>query len=271
MWILKELFNISNKKEAPVQPVLSLRLGDRHLAYSITNGSGEELYQLGYYRTEEADATDFSGLLEQVPALKESFYQVQVAYDYNTSTLVPMLQFPAEEAGSLLKSLFGPNGNEAVVTETLAEWQLHNVYTVPAGILQLIRQQYPAARSRHQFSLGLHKLNAAGEQGLMLVDFRQDDFTVLLGRSGKLLLAQTYGYATPEDVLYYMVKICNQLSLSRQETTLQLSGLIDPESALYKELSQYFLQLEFRSGNWPETGFPDHFFTVLNDLARCAS
>lgn len=268
---MKELFTITAKKESPVQPVLSLRLGDRHLAFSITNGTGEELHQLGYYRIEETDTAVFSGLLEQVPALTENFFQVQVAYDYTNSTLAPLLQFPAEEAGSVLRSLSGPSGNEAVVTETIAEWQLYNVYAVPADLLHQVQQHYPAARSRHQFSLSLHKLNEAGENGLMLVEFRQDDFTVLLGRSGKLLLAQTYAYATPEDVLYYLVKICNQFSLSRQEILLQLSGLIDQDSALFTELSQYFLQLEFRPGLWQDTGFPDHFFTSLNDLARCAS
>jgi len=71
--------------------------------------------------------------------------------------------------------------------------------------------------------------------------------------------------------LYYLVKISNQFSLSRQELLLQLSGLIDQDSALFTELSQYFLQLEFRPGLWQDTGYPDHFFTSLNDLARCAS
>jgi hypothetical protein len=112
---------------------------------------------------------------------------------------------------------------------------------------------------------------AATEEGNMYVDFRPDDFTVLLVKSSRLLLAQTYTYSTPEDVVYYLLKICAQLGLSQQELQLQVSGLIDSDSALYKELYQYFLNIEFRESGWQGNEYPAHFFTTLNDLARCAS
>ncbi len=268
---MKELFTIENLSAAPVQQVLSLRLGNRHLGYAITNRTGEELYKLGYFRTEETDGTALAELLDHTPALKVPFYSVQVAYDFAGHSLVPSTGYRPEESGSMLKALFGSNGNEAVITESIAEWQLYNVYGVPAELLHRVQQYFPAAQCRHQFSLAIKQVQGANDTAVMLVDFRQDDFSVLVIRQSRLLLAQTYTYSTHEDVLYYLLKTVVQLGLSQQDLDLQVSGLIDRDSALYKEIVQYFIRVEFRESPWQGTEFPAHYFTSLNDLARCAS
>ncbi|MBI5372294.1 MAG: DUF3822 family protein [Sphingobacteriales bacterium] len=268
---MKELFTIENPAVPSVQQVLSLRLGNRHLGYAITNRTGEELYKLGYFRTEETDGAALAELLEQTPALKEAFYSVQVAYDFAGHSLLSSTGYRPEESGNMLKALFGINGNEAVITENIAEWQLYNVYAVPAELLHRVQQYFPAAQCRHQFSLAIKQLQGAGDTAVMLVDFRQDDFSILVTRQSRLLLAQTYAYSTPEDVLYYLLKAVDQLGLSQQELDLQVSGLIDRDSALFKEIVQYFIQVEFRESPWQGLEHPAHYFTSLNDLARCAS
>ncbi len=269
--ILKQLFTIENQHGAPVQPVLSLRLGNHHMGYSITNPGGEVLYSLGYYQTENTDRETLETLLEQTPALKASFYSVQVSWDFTGNALLSSAGHQPDQSGSMLKALYGTNGQEAVITENVGDWQLFNVYAVPAALLHSVQQHYPSAQSRHQFSLAMNDVIAATDAGNLYVDFRPDEFSVVIVKSSKLLLAQTYSYTTPEDVLYYLLKCCAYLDLSQQESSLQVSGLIDSDSALYKELNQYFLNIEFRESAWQSNDFPAHFFTTLNDLARCAS
>jgi Protein of unknown function (DUF3822) len=268
---LKQLFTIENNSGTAVQPVLSLRLGNHHLGYSITSPGGEVLYSLAYYRTEHTDAAALEELMALTPVLKENFYSVQVAWDFTGNALLSSADHQPEESGTMLRALFGSHGEEAVITENITDWQMYNVYAVPASLLQKVQLLYPAAQSRHQISLSIKQVIAATEEGNMYVDFRPDDFTVLLVKSSRLLLAQTYTYSTPEDVVYYLLKICAQLGLSQQELQLQVSGLIDSDSALYKELYQYFLNIEFRESGWQGNEYPAHFFTTLNDLARCAS
>ncbi|HNA96743.1 MAG TPA: DUF3822 domain-containing protein, partial [Chitinophagaceae bacterium] len=64
-----------------------------------------------------------------------------------------------------------------------------------------------------------------------------------------------------------------QFSLSQQTVSVRLSGLIDKQSALYKDLYQYFREITFREAGWHtvEPEYPAHFFTSLNDLAPCVS
>ena len=126
----------------------------------------------------------------------------------------------------------------------------------------------------HRNTVSLKNNTATTEGGNILVNFRNEDFTVLASANGKLLLAQTFSYSTPADVIFYLLKICQQFGLNQTQVNIHLSGLVEQESALYRELHQYFLHVEFRNAGWkaPVTNeSPAHFFTSLNDLAKCAS
>ena len=219
---MKQIFNIAKGKIENVQQVLLLKFGTNHGCFAICNKSGDELYRLAYCKTEEWDSNNLSEFATAFPELNNTFYSVQVSYDFPESTLAPLKDYRQEEYGSLLKALYGINGTSAIVTETIPEWQLYNVYAA-----------------------------------------RQDI----------LLLSQYYPYSTPGDVVYYLLKICHQFSLPQQEVQLQLSGLIEKQSALYKELYQYFIKIDFRDASWniPDSEYPNHFFTSLNDLAQCVS
>jgi hypothetical protein len=90
-------------------------------------------------------------------------------------------------------------------------------------------------------------------------------------------LAQIFPYIKVEDILYWLLDICRQFSLPQTEVKLVLSGLIEKKSAIFKELYQYFLNIEFASvtddirlsGDFYE--YPSHFFSSLFKLALCVS
>jgi hypothetical protein len=270
--LLKQLFHIKREGAENVQQVLSLRLGEKHGSFSITNKQGNELYELTYCSIEEWNENSLADLFASYPSLQHSFYQVFISYDYPQSILTPSAIYKPEESQLLLRTMHGVVTGSHLISELISEWQLYNLYAVPDEVYKRINQKFPAATSRHQYSLAVKKINTADNEGSLAVDFRQNDFTVIAGRQSRILLAQTFEYTTPDDVLYYLLKTCRQFSLLQKEVHLQLSGLIDKQSSLYKELYQYFIHIEFREAGW-NTGsdYPTHFFTSLNDLAQCAS
>ena len=206
------------------------------------------------------------------PSLRNSFYQSVVAYDTPQSILTPFSFYKPGEAQVLLKIMHGVPAGSHMISELISEWQLYNTYAVPGELHKWVSQKFPAARSWHQYSLAIMKINAAAYEGSLSVDFRQNDFTVIVAQQSRILLAQTFEYTTHEDVLYYLLKTIHQFSLSQKEVNLQLSGLVDKQSSLYKEIYQYFIHVEFREAGWDTgTDYPAHFFTSLNDLAQCAS
>ncbi|MEO5945632.1 MAG: DUF3822 family protein [Chitinophagaceae bacterium] len=270
--MLKQLFHIELEAAGDKQKVLSLRIGKQHFAFAIANKSGLELYQLGYYSIEEWNERWWQELIDSNPIFSTSFYEVLVAFDFSESLLVPYKEFKSEEADALLNISYGVNSLSTVISESITGWQLYNIYAIPVEVKDWISQKFPTARFWHQYSLDVRNSLAASAEGNLLVDFRKNEFVVIASGRSHILLTQTFEYTTPEDVLFYLLKICNQFSLSRETVQLQLSGLIDKQSSLYKELYQYFIKIDFRNAQW-NTGaeYPAHFFTSLNDLAKCVS
>jgi hypothetical protein len=269
---LKQLFHIENGGSDTAQKVLSVRLGENHGCFSITGKQANELYELAYCTEEYWNENSLTAFFAAYPSLQQSFYQVLIAYDFPQSILSPSVSYKPEESQELLNTMHGVLPGSHIISERIAEWQLYNTYAVSAGVQGWINKKFPSAQFWHQHTLSIKRMNAGGNEGSLLVDFSNNDFTLLAAKNSKLLLARSFNYSTPEDVLYYLLKTCQQSSLSQKEVTVQLSGLIDKQSALYKELYQYFINVEFREAAW-NTGseYPAHFFTLLNDLARCAS
>ena len=269
---MKKIFQIKEERSGDlIQPMLQIRAGENHFSAAITDHASGELERLVYYLDPEGISVGaLREVIDQEIAAAISFYQVIICYDFPGHALVPSNGFRQEEA-----SLFQPAATPAsvVITESIPEWQLYNVYPVPVELHQYFNSRFPTAQYRNQFTAGLKKLELSSREGSLLIDIRHHDFSVMAAKAGKLLLAQTYEYSVPDDIIYYLLRICRQFELSQQEVVLNLSGLIDQDSALYKELFQYFIHLGFRDSSWKGLGrdFPAHFFTSLNDIEQCVS
>lgn len=271
---LKQLFEITGDGKESVQPVLSIELGEKHCCFSITDFASQELQQLAYYNAEEIDEDFLTELFSSNPVLNNSFYQVLVCYDYPQSCLVPSKYYKTEDGASLMSNMTGIPAASSVIAEAINEWQVNNIYIVPQKVHERINKEFSTGKYWHRNTVNIKNNTATTEGGNLLVNFRNDDFTVLASANGQLLLAQVFSYSTPDDVIFYLLKICEQFGLKQQEVNIYLSGLVEQQSALYRELHQYFLKVIFRNAAWvtpPNNESPAHFFTSLNDLAKCAS
>lgn len=268
---LKKVFEIAAPENREiVQPVLNIRLGHKHISCAVTAFSSGNCHALAYWTDDELNPDSVRELLNQDTIFTYPFYQVNICYEYGDNMLVPATGFRHEDA-SLLKlpvpSLF------VTITELIAAWQIYNVYAIPGDLHALFAGKFPAAKCWHQTTVGLKNANAALPGGYIQADIKHHDFSVLITQSGKLLLAGSFDYSNPEDVIFYLLKICQQFSLSQNEVQVDLSGLFDKQSVLYKDLYQYFVNINIRESSWniDRNDYPAHFFTTLNDLAKCVS
>lgn len=267
---MKELFYYNSNPESGLPLVLALQLGEAYAGFTISDKSGSNLYRVAYCIADEWDETTLLAFFDKYGLSQEQFYEVQVAWAFSFVTSVPARNFQFENATGVLTGLYGAAGMGNVVSESVPEWQLQTSYVLPVFVTETIKKKFPAAKHRHLRSLLLKKMISEPE-GILQVVFETDRFMVVAAKHGRLLLAQTYEYACAEDVLYYLLRICNEFSLAQQEVVLQLSGLFDKQSALYRELYQYFIHVKINDASWGETTYPAHFFTSFNYLAQCAS
>lgn len=269
--MFKQIFNIETEIPEAVQQVLSVKLAKKYIGYSITNKDGDQLYKLEYYSADSWDAQTLQEFYVSIPAFRHHFYKINICYDFPEATFIPLNTTVSDESGNLLRALYSINKSSGIVSESITEWQLRNLYAVPSVMLNWASTNFPSASYRHENSLLLKQPFGNSANGIAMLSFKSNEFSVVLVQNGKLLLSQSFTYTSPADVIYYLLKISGQFHLNQHEIQLVITGLIDKQSALYKDLANYFIQMECRNAKW-EIGneeIQQHFFTTLNDLALC--
>lgn len=261
---MKQVFRISVEEIASGQQALSLLLGARHCAFAVTDPKSHFLRQLAYYTI--SDSGEILSLIESEPLLSDKFVSVAVGFQHPGFTLLPRHLVKEGEEKNIIQIMCGADSSSKTLVEPLSEWQLHVMYPAADFLVERLQSLFPALRYTHELSLRLRSLN--GRDGLF-ADFRHDDFSVFVIRDNHLLFAGSYGYSIAADVLYHLLKVCSCYGVFPEKTAIVISGLVDKESSVCVELLQYFHALEFRDADWA-TPYPAHYFTTLNDLARCA-
>jgi len=271
---LKQLFHI--KSDHPVeadQSILLLEAGEGHCCFGILNNSTQELTEYAYYIAQKPEEDLVTEIFEQT-GLSSAFRQCAVNYNNAESILVPESHYKPEDEQLLLRAICGINDKSIVKSGHLHRWKLYNVFRIPQYLHELLSHKFGEGNSWHNYSVQLKSIPDEKDDTLF-VDFRTEEISVIVLKKNILQLVQTFTYSVPADVLYYLLKICRQFSLSQQEVKVDLSGLIEKDSAIYRELYKYFLHLNFASipGEIKLarafSEFPAHYFSSICKLATC--
>ena len=259
------------------QAVLLMEVGEAHCCFAILDYANSMLVKACYYVAEEKDKNEI--LREMIwthAELKQSFRQAVITYYTPENILVPSKFYKFNESQELLKSMYERSQN-VIMSESVAEWQLYNVYNVPSSIHQLIGRNFATGNFWHAYSIALKNRIDQHAGGNIVIDFKTDSFSAVVIKNNSLQLAQIFSYVKAEGVLYWLLKTCRQLSLSQDEVKLTVSGLVDKRSSVFKGVYQYFQNIEFASpendiqlsGDFEE--YPVHFFSSLFKMASCVS
>jgi hypothetical protein len=256
------------------EETLVFNLGKKYCCFAVSSTVGKQLYELAYYTTDEVNESMLNQLMTLHPELRQSFKKVLVNYDQAQIILLPASKFKNENALLLLHAMYSVGNRSTVLTEPVKENEAYAVYAVPEAIHNWVLTNYPTAVYGHSYRSGIKTIPNENVTGCIRADFGTEQFSVIVSKGDQLFLVQTFPYSTPDDVMYYLLKTCQQFSLSALEVKLVLSGLIEKQSALFHELYQYFINIEFKNADWTvneDNEYPLHFFASLNEFIQCES
>lgn len=236
------------------------------------NYLSKELVEFGYFTAE--DESDYIKFFEETGLLNNRYYQTAIAYDASESVQVPSVVYKYEDGRIHLDILYGKAVNTNTISENLPSLNLYNIYRLPANLHSSINRRFLSGKFWHFYTVVLRNASS-NPDGTVFIDFKTDEFSVVIVKDNRLLLCKSFTYTSPEDVLYYLLKCCQQLALSQHQVQLFLSGLIEKDSALYRELYKYFINLDFEllSGEIKLTDaltiHPQHYYSSISKLAAC--
>ncbi|RYZ28584.1 MAG: DUF3822 family protein [Chitinophagaceae bacterium] len=267
---LKTLFDIRSEKEPGAEHSLLLEIGKDYCTYAVWHKPSQSIDQLQFISFQETEGEEqLSNILSAIKV--SEFTTVYVCSAMPQSILVPNKFFNSNYEA--LDTIYNQPAQE-YFNDRIAEWQMVNIYSVPQAIHRQLQQRFPAAQYIHAYTPAIKVYNGYVADNQLSVHFTPQYVRVLLKKDTSIHLAQTYYYASPLDVVYYLLKICYEFELDQSSVFIILSGLVEKESNLYTELEQYFTNIHFAHPpefTLPENNLPHYFFTSLYNLATCVS
>ncbi|MEP6594935.1 MAG: DUF3822 family protein [Ginsengibacter sp.] len=203
--------------------------------------------------------------------LKNKYSNIFISYAFNESILTPGIYYNHSQNNENINLVYGDLNNGVIFADSVEEKNLYNIYRIHADIHQAITGQFSEAKFSHQYSLLVKQLPDTGN--IMKVIFYQNKIVITLLKNDKLQIVQAFYYTTAGDVVYHMVNICDQFQV--EEVRVELGGMIEKDSGLFKEIHKYFLMISF--SDLPDNlsydegimEFPSHFFSHLFSIALC--
>lgn len=193
-------------------------------------------------------------------------------------TLVPQALYSASNAKDVLTFNAGIDFEFEVGTMQIPILDSVILFAIPSAVKLGIESTFPDAQIvPHAFSLISESMllfkNSTEES--MLVHVQNGRIDVLVVKNHKMIFFNSFKFVTTEDVVYYILMVCETLKISPENIALKLCGEIEKKSAIYTLLNKYIRTIEFLSSNkhYKYSGgyspLPSHFFFNLINTAHC--
>ncbi len=197
---------------------------------------------------------------------------VTVGYNFKETLLVPANYFNPALNEEMLSLVHGQLMNVTIKSDEIRTKNIYNVYSIPTEIDLLLEETFPLS---NRFHSNTKQIQTAENKNKLICSIFYDSIKVILFKNDVLEIVQQYKFNTPENVVYHLLNICQQHEVTVEEITLVISGMITEDSQLYKQLYNYFINIEF--DNIPDNVsveeklqfLPAHFLRHLTTLASC--
>lgn len=178
-----------------------------------------------------------------------AFKEVLLAFDTADNTLVPEMFYGSQLKKDFLHVAHQEKLQEAVLTDSLPELGMVNVYATDKDILGFLRKEFSTDKVVHAHTALLKAYNQDPDiqrpEGTVFIEVQASKFTLSLYSAGNLMLQQQFLYKSGLDVVYYTVNALRQLQLSELDVSVKVGGALTENSQVYQELFKFIPKLSW--------------------------
>lgn len=235
--------------------------------------------QESYHNTEQPA---FGIFLDEVtvylPWLKNSFKSLRIAFNASCHTLVPDALFDPEQAGSYLELMYGPLPGHTIMAEPVEVLDAHQVFAVPEEVPVAFKRHFPRSRLISHATVLIHAIWANHSRIHTLKVFlhiRHEAIDIMVFDGKQVSFINSFAWRSPEDILYYVVFVMEQLNLNPEVVPVVVSGDTEGKGALMDMIFTYVRHVEFakRSNIYRFSAvldeIPPHSRFLLFNLLTC--
>jgi Protein of unknown function (DUF3822) len=274
---MKKSFEILPDSFDPAHCILLCEVSNEGFSYAIKHEDDQSFRGVAIYHFDRVKPTVGFPIALQVlfhdhAILSRKFKKTIINYSFPQSVLIPFSLYNRQQEREVMNLMFGDlDDNDIILTDVITNCNMYNTYRIPAAVYEVVQNQFAEAEHVHQYSVLLR--GRVAETNSLDVIFYSQKIVVTVIKDGTVQLVNTYSYETAEDVSYHLLNISQHLEL--QQLPVKISGLVEENSTLYKEIYKYFTGISLQG--YPEgnlysdeiSAYPAHYFSHIFSINTC--
>lgn len=186
-----------------------------------------------------SDADEFAEIVDNVLYNTEmDKLSVKLVMNTRKTMLIPEVQ-NIETHKSMMELFHGKEDVQVFTNAVHNKPYMHVLFSVENSVKRVFEKYFNNVNYLHANSFQA----SAFEEGLTCILYHRQ-FKIVFVKDGELELIQYFNYETPSDVAYQLLNIASIYNLNRDTFPLYLSGMIEADSNLYREMEKYFLNMQ---------------------------
>jgi hypothetical protein len=217
-----------------------------HLSLVLIDEEQKQVFGLKHFNFENQDEAKalLNSLFIEDGIFKYNFHKITFQYLSYRAMLVPETLFDSKNLKAFLKFHHNLDESDHIHYYALKQAEAYVIFSVPIFYEEILCSKYPAINYLHHSIPFIY--NAIENRGKdssnpsLHINFTKEFFDVLIVRNCKIQLFNSFFFKKYTDVIYFIVNILNLYSYLPSNTKLYVSGDIEENSELFKELKSLF-------------------------------
>jgi len=223
-------------------------------SFCIRDIESEEIVLFTSYQFDRTLATPelllekVSQIFSENKALQNDFKEINVIHQNNLSTLVPDPYFDQKELKNYLKHNVKTLYNDYITFDDITLINAKNVYIPFVNINNYLFQNFGSFQFQHHSTILIDKILAYNKNNTdrtMYVQVFKNSINIIVAQKDELVLYNSFDYKTPEDFLYYILFVAEQLEMNPDQFELIFLGDINDSDKNYELTYKYVRNISF--------------------------
>ena len=232
---------------------LSIQIGLNGLSFSELDTLSNQIVVHKKYRF-ESSITQAEQLLNKVQEIfplkntNKQYRDVQIIHNNELNAFIPEVFFNKNQASDYLKFSSKILDNDSIESDLVHNTQMINLYVPYANINNHFIDIFGKFEYKHQASILVERLLKQpndSSQPIMYANLDEGQLQLVVVHRKRLVLYNHFSQKTPEDVVYYILFVMEQLMLDPERLQLYLLGDVSEEDANYKLIYNYVRHVTF--------------------------
>jgi hypothetical protein len=280
--------NRYNLREESLQPFmvkesrLLLEFSAREISFALIHVKTNQLLflnNLSVVSSGNADLPDFEKLISEQQTLLENSKDIVFCWKTPEFTLVPQNLLDISQLPQLLRAGgCDPEPDEVCLYTSKSISDYHIAFSIPAKVkttLESFSEKtmfFPSVYPLLNAALQTARIN---DGKIVVVNVFDEAFELVVAESRKILFCNSFPFRSPEDFVYFLLLVTENIGLSNDKESFYFCGQIEKNSAIFQLCQKYIRHLKWmdRPGGIEISNtfssLPSHFFYSFFQLHHC--